>query len=146
MSIIVDIVKMILEMLHDWPLGTVVGVLMLLAVLLLLGRLALGCFIALDSWFLPRKRSIGQIVGKTFTPAHTTIASMYNAATKTSMPHPVFHPDDWSVTVAVSEHQDSLSVGEDKFNALKEGDDVLAEYVMGRMSSGLYLKSISPRT
>lgn len=145
MSFIADIAKMILEMLYDWPIGTVMGVLMLLVVLLLLGLLAWGCLIALDSWFLPRKKSMGKIVGKTFTPAHTEIILMYNAATKTSMPHPVFHPDDWSVTVEVAECQDSLSVDEDEFDALREGDSVLAEYVTGRISSGLYLKSITPR-
>jgi hypothetical protein len=143
MSFVVDIIKMILDMLYDWPLGTVVGVLILLVVLLLLGLLAWGCFIALDSWFLPRKRNMGKIVEKTFTPAHTKIVLMYNAATKTSMPHPIFYPDDWSVTVEVAECQDSLSVDEDEFDILREGDNVLAEYVTGRISSGLYLKSIS---
>jgi hypothetical protein len=143
MSFIVDIVKMILEMLHDWPIGTVVGVLMLLVVLLLLGLLTWGCFIALDSWFLPRKSDTGKIVRKTFTPAYTEIILMYNAATKTSMPCPIFHPDDWSVTVEVAECQDSLSVDEDEFDILREEDNVLAEYVTGRISSGLYLKSIT---
>jgi hypothetical protein len=117
----------------------IIDMLILLVILLLLGLLARGCFIALDSWFLSRKRSMGKIVGKTFTPAHTRIIFIAN------MPHPIFYPDNWSVTVEVAECQDSLSIGEDEFDALMEGDRVLAEYVTGRMSSGLYLKSITPR-
>lgn len=135
-------IEKVFEMLNDWPIGTLLGVLIIVITLLLLALLANGCFIAFDSWFLTRERSAGRVIDKTFTPAHTEYILIYNAATKTSMPQPIFHPDDWSVNVEVNGNQDSISIEEKDFKILNKGDEVMAEYVMGRISGNLYLKEI----
>jgi len=136
-------VTMILEMLKDWPIGTVLGAIMLLLVLIVLGFVAWGCFIAVDSWFLSKKQGMGKIISKEFTPAHTEYVPMYNAALKTTIPYPMHYEDDWSICVEVAGQQDSISVYQQTFDSLKEGDSVIAEYVSGRFSGGLYLKGIS---
>jgi len=143
MGIIADLAATILIMLVDWPLGTIMGILILLMVLMLVGLFIWGLFTAADSWFLPRERGPGRIAGKSFTPAHYQPVLIHNAATNTSMPYPVYHPDDWSLRVEVEGRQDSISVGKKEFKSIAEGDNVIAEYVRGRLSGGLYLKSIS---
>lgn len=142
MNFIMDIAMMIRESLVDWPLGTVAGSLLILALLLLAGLIVWGLFVAVDSWFLPRSRGMGKVRSKEFTPAHTDMILIYNAATKTSMPHPMYYPDNWSVCVEVSGRQDSISVDQEEFNILKEGDSVITEYVSGRISNSLYIKNI----
>ena len=143
MILIADFTAMISQMLGDWPLGTFIGVLLLFAVLLLAVLIAWGGFIAMDSWLLPRNRDIGKIVSKAFIPAHVQPILTYNAAINLTLPYPVYHSDDWSLCVEVDGRRDSLSVGEKDFNDFREGDNVIAEYVRGRLSGGLYIKSIS---
>lgn len=143
MNFLTDMITMLWETLTDWPLGTIVGIILLVCVLVLIGLVMWGLFMAIDSWFLPRRHGTGRIVGKTFTPAHTGMIVIYNAATKTSMPHPIFHPDDWSVSVEVDGRQDSVSVSREFFNSLSENSSVMAEYVWGRFSRNLYIKGLS---
>lgn len=135
--------NIIIESLYDWPFGTIMGVLSLLVILALLGLLIWGCFIAVDSWFLPRSKGMGKIVSKVFTPAHYGYILVYNDAIKTSMPQPIYYSDDWSVNVEVARCRDSISISENLYLVLKEGDSVFAEYVTGRISGSFYLKGIS---
>ena len=138
-----DLAAMIGEMLGDWPLGTIVGIFVLACVLLLVGLAVWGLFVAIDSWFLPRNHRVGRVVGKTFTPAHTQMILIYNETTKTSLPHPIFHPDNWSVSVELDDRKDSMSVSKEFFDSLSENDSVLTEYVSGRFSGDLYIKALS---
>jgi len=137
-----EIFSYLVEMLLDWPLGTIIGIITLGCILLLVVFVAWGLFVALDSWFLPRGRKMGCVVSKTFIPAHIQLVMMYSAATKTSMPHPIYHSDNWSVNVEVDGQQDSVEVSKDFFNTLSKNDLVLTEYVSGRFSGNLYIKSL----
>lgn len=130
------------DMLGDWPLGTVTVILVFVFILLLLGVAVWGLFVAIDSWFLPRNRKVGRVVGKTFTPAYTQIVMIFNAATKTSLPQPIFHPDDWAVSVEIDGRQSSMSVTKEFYDSLSENDPVLTEYVSGRISRDLYIKAL----
>ena len=133
----------IMEMLTDWPLGTIIGTLFIILVLILVGLIVRGLFIAIDSWFLPRRHGMGMVVGKTFIPAHTQMILIYNAGTQTSLPQPIFQPDDWSVRVEINGRQDSMSVSRGLFDSLSERGSVVVEYVSGRFSDNIYLKEIS---
>ncbi len=130
------------EMLVDWPLGTVLSVLVAfcLGTILFLG--AWGLFVAYDSWYLPHEENTGVIVDKEFTPTHTTMILMYNAATKTSLPQPIVHPDKWSVTVELLGKRSSISISQESYEGFLIQDNVLVKYVKGRVSDDLYLKSI----
>ncbi len=130
------------EVLSDWPLGTIIGVILIACVLALIGLALWGLCVAADSWFLPKERGMGRVVGKTFTPAHTEMVLIYNAATKTSMPPSVHHPDDWSVNVEVQGKQDDISIAHKFYDSLSKGSSVSAEFVHGRFSGNLYLKKI----
>lgn len=146
MDILADIVNMIGDMLYDWPVGTIIGIFVVGACVALIGMVALGLFVAVDSLFLPRQRKMGRVIGKTFTPEHTQVILIYNHITKTALPHPVFHPNDWSVTMEIDGRQDDVSVTKDFFDSLSKNDFVLAEYVSGRFSGGLYIKALFPKT
>jgi hypothetical protein len=133
------------ETLLDWPLGTVLAILLAAVVLMLAFMLYLGVYHAADSWFLPHQQAPGHVVGKTFTPAHTTTTLIYNAATKSSMPHVTHHPDSWSVTVQVDDKVDEMDVSKEFYDAVRKNTGVATEYVIGRFSRGLYLRELSLR-
>lgn len=138
-----DMVREISFMLGDWPIGTFVGLLLLAAIAIFVGLVLWGLGLAIDSWFLPRQRGKGRVTGKDFTPAHTSTIMIYNVATKTSMPHIVHHPDDWSVTADVEGLNDSISVTQEFYDSVQPNDWVTVDFVRGRFSGGLYLKEMS---
>lgn len=54
----------------DWP-GIVLGCILILVMLVLVGLMLWGLFVAADSWFLPRRQANGTITGRHYTPAST---------------------------------------------------------------------------
>lgn len=125
------------RLLIDWPLGPI----MIGCLFILIGIAFWGIFVVVDS-FLPQKHGTGRVVGKIFTPAHTTMIMMYDTATKMSIPRFISRSDDWSVTVSINGRQDNVSVSKELYNALSENSVVRAKYVIGRFSGGLYLKDL----
>jgi len=130
----------LIDMLNDWPVGTIIGIVCIAVIFIIIGLIFWGLYIAVDSWFMPRKHRAGRIVNKLFTPAHTTI--IYTMAGKTMVPQPIFHHDDWSITVEVGGQQDSISVSEEFYESHSINDTVMAEYVEGRFSKKFYIKSV----
>lgn len=130
------------NILTDWPSGTIIGGIFLICILILLGLILHGLFIAVDSWFLSKKQGNGRVVSKTFTPAHTQLIFIYNAATKTNMPQLISNPDDWSICVEVNDMQDSISITKEFYDSLSKNSSVKVEYVHGRFSRNLYIKNI----
>ena len=143
MDILKDFFEMMTETAMDWPLGTIMAILLALLLIMLIGIICIGLYIAVDSWFLPRQQSKGRVICKKFTPAHTQTIMIYNAALKMSLPSQVFHPDDWSLCIEVDGKQDTISVQHKFYLATKEGSVVDTEYVIGRMSGDLYIKGVS---
>lgn len=135
--------KEFMTMLCDWPIGTILGIIIIATSLLMILFVAVMLFEAADSCFLPQKREVGHVIGKVFTPAHSNIIMVYNAAIKASQPTTVTHPDEWSVTVSIKNQQDSISVSEGFFDSLSKDDSVLVEYAIGRFSRNLYIKKLS---
>lgn len=131
------------SMFYDWPIGTVLAVLLSATLLVLLAIIAWLLFTAVDSWFRPRKKDIGRVYAKRFIPAHIELILVYNSALKTSIPQPISHPDNWVVGIEVNGQRDSISVSENAYHAISRGNQVLAEYVTGRFSGGFYLKDYS---
>jgi hypothetical protein len=131
------------DMLTDWPLGTILGSIMVICVLILVIFLLGMLFTAIDSWGLPEKSEAGIIIDREFTPAHFTTILMYSPATKTSLPQTIHHPDDWSVSVAVNHGQQGwVSIEKELFDSISNGDRVTAWLVRGRISGEVYIKSI----
>lgn len=139
--------KMIMDMLFDPPLGTLVGVLLIVAIVLVIGLTAYLGYIFID-WLLGTKKSgFGTIVSKKFTPAHTTTILVYNAATKSSLPQIIHHPDSWDVEVEVDGEGGSTAstgVSREYFEKVKEGVRLAVEYKKGGLTkSNLYIQTIS---
>lgn len=100
-----------------------------------------GCiYYAMDAWFLEDVQGDGTAVDKKFTPAHTTTILIYNAATKTSLPHFIHHSDCWEITFKVKNMIGSVQVTKEQFNKLSDGDIAKLTYSYGRISSDLYIK------
>lgn len=133
----------IIDMLKDWPLGTILAILLLAMAILIIGLVALGIYWAADSWWRPLETGMGQVKGKEYTPAHTTVSTSYNVALKMPMTTTTHHPADWSLTVEVNDQEGSISVEESFYDRINEGRKVHVEFVLGRLSGDLYLRSIT---
>ncbi|MBI2633006.1 MAG: hypothetical protein HYW78_01285 [Parcubacteria group bacterium] len=96
-------IEFFIEILSDWPVGTIFGMVMIAIALFIIGLVAYFINYALDSWFIQTKRGKGKIVNKNFTPAHTSTVFVYNATLKTSSPSTLYHPPSWSLTVDIDE-------------------------------------------
>jgi len=121
----------------------VVSLLLLVCYLAGFGLAGYGTFHVADSWWLPMQNGVGVVQGKGFTPAWTQTILIYNAATKTSLPSLVPHPDRWDVTFEVNGDTDSIEVSSGFYNSVSEGDRYVVDYVSGRIRGGLYLRGIT---
>ena len=129
-------------MLRDWPVGTLLGAVLLFCALFLAGAVLYGCFVAVDTAFQPRLERRGTVTDKSFTPAYTQMVMVFNAATKTSMPTFIHHPDTWTVTADIGIAEEGQEVSERLFDAVATGDPVVIGYTRGRLSGHVYFTDI----
>ena len=120
-----------------------VGVLMWILCLGLLFLVGWGLFYLFDSVGLQRIKSYGRVIEKRFIESHTTTTMVYNAATKSTMPMVIHHPDSWVIKVVFNKTSDEINVSEGDYVKIKHNTDVPIEYTVGRISGKSYLKSIS---
>ena len=71
-------------------------------------------------WSCIRDVEYGYVVGKKFTPKHTTV--VYNAALKRSIP--MSHPDCWHIWVADSISVSRYSVSKELYNNVRLGQHI----------------------
>lgn len=124
---------------EDW-LGKVVGILMLAVYAVILLLIYGGIVWLIDNIGQPIQSSYGRITGKEFRPAYKT--TTYVKTGKMSIPVTTNHPPNWSVSVQVQGKTDSISIEKSLYESIKENDQVHADYVIGRFSGSLYLKSV----
>lgn len=129
-----------IDMLMDWPLGTIVAILLIIVGLFLIGLAGYGIFRAIDSWGLPKKKGNGKIISKTYSPESSTMVPVTIGKVTTLQRHRI--PESWSVTIAVNEKTSSCSVKESFFERASRGMQVLVEFVEGRFSKDIYIKEI----
>lgn len=129
--------RILTDMISDWPLGTLAGILLcaIVAFLLVVGCGAL--LFAADSWFRPREKSYGRIVNKTYTSPSTMLVPVGEVLI------PMDDDGNWSVTIEVRGQQGRKSISRNSYDSLSIGQKVLAEVVYGRFSGNLYIKSFS---
>ena len=130
------------EVIGDWPIGTLIGVLLFLSYAAVFALLALWVYKTIDSWRRPLKIGVGVVKGKNFIPAHTQTILIYDANTKTSLPHMIHYPDRWMVIVEVDGHKGSIDTSENYYHNTIENQQVSVEYANGPLSGELYIKSI----
>ncbi len=109
-------------------------------ILLLLCACIIGVYRVIDSWFLPKHSGEGKIVDKEFTPKHTTIT--WIATGTTTFPLISTDPDDYSLLIERSGKSDWISVDEEFYKSVHEGQTVKIDYVLGRISKDLYIKEV----
>ena len=136
------LIEMPLETIGDWPIGTLIGIVIFVSYAAVFVLMSLWVYKAIDSWWQPLKVGVGVVRGKNFISAHTQIILIYDANTKTSLPHIINCPDRWTVIVEVSGHKGSIDIPENYYNNIIENKQVSVEYVIGRLSGELYIKSI----
>jgi hypothetical protein len=145
-SLTKSIIEMISKMLLDWPIGSVLGVILSGAILIVIWLVLSEIFCLIDSCFLPIQKSMGEVREKEFTPAHITYISVYDAALKTSRMQPVYHSDEWMVTVEMQNKgqpvEVDLEIEKELFEKISKDTPVLVDYVTGRFSGSIYPKDL----
>lgn len=139
--------QMMGSMLADWPFGTIIGTLFLICVLFIVlfftwffGSML---FAAADSCFLPQKQDMGRVVNMKFTPAHRGEPTLrYDETTKLLLPHRVYYPDNWSVTVEMGGQRYRVSVNENFYQLVSKDSRLLVRYAQGRFSGEVYIKNL----
>ncbi len=129
------------KMMMDWPFGTILSILICLVSLIIIFLIMWGLFTIIDSWFLPRQDGIGIIMDKNFTPAHNTTHLM-NVGNNVIIPTTTHYPDDYSLVIEIDGKNDSISVNKKFFKSVSKDSQVRIEFVLGRISNGLYIKEI----
>lgn len=125
-------------MLTDWPVGTILAIIVILATLAVVLVILCGIFTIIDSWFLPTQSGTGRITKKNFIPAHTTTTLISTG--KTLMPMTSFYPNSWELELIVSGKPASMSIKKERYDSLNIGDTVLVDYAIGRFSKDIYIK------
>lgn len=98
----------------------------------------------LDTRKLPTTRRDASVTGKEFVPEHTQTLMIYNAATKTSLPHFIHHPDRWYVYVAVDDVRECIQVGKKFYEAVSKGDETAVYTVIGRFTKRMSIVDFAP--
>jgi len=84
----------------------------------------------------------GTVVGKDYELAHTDYIYVFNAATKTSMPMPMDHPERWLLAVDIGIGCDTVEVSESYYQKVEAGTSVMAEYRVGRISGRIHITGL----
>lgn len=83
----------------------------------------------------------GMVTNTKFVPAHTTTSTSQdiNGNWTTTTDH---HPDAWYMTVKLKGKAGTVEVSYDVFNRYTSGDKVGVMYIYGRVTGGMYIRSI----
>lgn len=126
----------------DWPMGTISALFTLIAVVLVGGLVLYTVFVVVDSWNIPTTQGVGYVEKKVFEPAHTEMVYIYNAATKTSLPQPIFHDDEYKLDIKVGDETTTAIVERGVWATVSKGDRVSVECGRGRITSLLYITNV----
>ena len=109
-----EIIDGFLYMLKDWPVGTILAVMLGITCIVCLAVLAYGFFLLLDSICLAQIRGFGTIVDKVFTPKHDEI--YYMLAGKVLVPMKTRVDDSFELAIKTQDGVGSVSVTRSYFN------------------------------
>jgi len=120
-----------------------IELLMVICVAAIVGFIGWGIWYLVENVGVPDQQTTGRVVDKKFTPAWMQTIMIYNAATKTSMPSFIHHPDTWTATVKYLSTEGTGEISEDLYNEIAPGSyTVLVTYRTGRFSRNHYLHNI----
>lgn len=137
-------IEELMEILIDWPLGTIIGIISMACILAIVGLIGYGAYWAIDSWWQPIIIGYGQISDKEYTPSRIQTIMIYNPATKTSMPQTQYIPDNWELYVKINETIGSISVSKETYDSAKIEQNVFVKYKTGRLNrNNVYLTEIT---
>jgi len=129
-----------LEPFREGVLGWVMGLLAWVLTLVVVGLIGWGLFYLIDSCFLPTQTNIGEVVNKWMTPSH--YITTYTQVGKVMVPMTTYIPDSWSLEISISGLTDAVNVSEYTCNTTSIGQKLECDYVIGRISSGVYIDAI----
>jgi hypothetical protein len=118
---------------------SLVGLVWVLSVLVA-HRILYKVFYLVDSVTRQTYQLNGQIIHKSFTPAHIT--TRFTKHGDFVFPLVTNYPDSWDVTIEISESRASVGVTKAFYNRIREKDWVKIEYCIGRFSRSIFIKRV----
>lgn len=131
-----ELLNLVVEMLTDWPFGTLAGFFVVGALLLALAYSASLAFEFVDQRSSKARPGIANVRGKKFVPEHTRFVM----AGKIPVPQKVCAK--WLLTVEVGGHYDTIPVPSALYEKVQAGDTVEVDFVYGYLSGRLYIKNV----
>lgn len=132
----------LLKMLVDWPLGTLLAIVLLLTAGLIGMMMLRGIYIVGDSWWLPAHSAQARVVSKRYTPPELKTILIYNASLKASLPQPYVESASWELTVELDGEQATAQVDARAYDASPVDSIKRITYVRGRYSRRAYIKHV----
>ncbi len=126
----------------EGPLGIVCGLLAWILLLFLLTLIVFGVLYLLDYSFRPVIEGLGMVISKTFIPEHNETTWVYNLTLKCSTPQTTHYPDEWKLQIKVYDSEGDISVSENIYKRVKNGDSLKVKYSYGRIFGTLYIKEV----
>jgi hypothetical protein len=131
-----------LETLGDFPLGTILAILLAAIFGAAIGIFSYGIFTIADRWDVESQKTEAVVIGKNFSPAHTTTTVVMS--NNIMVPIITEHPDTWTITVDVSGQSEGVEVSEATYDQTDIHQTVEATIQVGKYSEDIYVESVRP--
>lgn len=128
------------DLLVGWPIGTLLGIILIILLLALVGGAAYVVFMLADSLFLSSTEGQGRVARKEYTPPSSRTTVEYDVALETSLAKTVNEPAKWVLTVGIDNEEVPVDTNEGLFKQLSPGDILWVKYSRGRFTRSIYIK------
>jgi len=126
----------LVDILLDWPGGTIIGVVIIILILMIALGLGYGLFWLCDHMGAPEYESKGTVINRTYEPPRT----QYIQSGKVMIPHQI--PESWNMTVRVPQGTGNMEVTEEFCQGRPAGTILWCRYDVGRFSGNVNLISL----
>lgn len=143
MYLINEYFQLIHDLMTDGFIGVIMAIILCVPTLLIICPILGFLFKALDSWFMPPQSDYGIVVKKDYTPFHQKKEIVFSEIEgKHYLAIYPPEPARYCLVINVNGKKDFIYVNERFFKSVTEDQRINTEFVLGRLSHSLYLKSI----
>ena len=133
-----DLLAELLRLLRDWPIGTFIGVVILLLIAAIVGLILYGIYKLVDSAWIQVERAQGVVISKDVSTAPFT----YVVVSGSNVAVPTGGGTCYSLLIKVGDEDAWCPVSFNAFDTTQRGDTLTVDVGHGRLSGKLYIKNI----
>lgn len=140
MSFLTDLFKDFKDMFLDWPIGTIFGILVILAISIVVGIIIHALYKTFDEWGLATKSTKASVIDFSYRPAHSETSLLHVG--DVLVPQFNSYSESWKVQVEIEGKTAWGYVSRRFFENAKRGDSVTVMYTRGRFSGKINIKNV----